>query len=166
MKATTERIVGIRIPPWARFTHEIYRGVLRYMRDHQAWQIQTPIDSTNEIEPVRINRHWKGNGLIAFRLTTAEVKAFQSRDIALVSISGEALQHGIPVIHPNYRESGALVARYFIGLGLTDFASWGDPSRYYSLERSQGFVQELESEGFGCHQLGVQVSRLGRLEDR
>ncbi len=163
---TTQRIVGIRTPPWARYTHEIYRGVLGYMRDHQPWQIQTPIDSTNEIEPIRINRFWKGNGLIAFRLTTAEVRAFQSRGTAIVSISGESIPHGIPVIHPNYQESGQIVARFFMGLGLSEFAYWGDPSRYYSRERSKGFTLELEPAGFNCHQLGVEVSRLGRLQDR
>ena len=161
-----QRIVGIRTPSWARFTYEIYGGVLRYMRDHQPWQIQTPIDSTNEIEPVRINRFWKGNGLIAFRLTSAEVRAFQSRGTAIVSISGESLPHRIPVIHPNYQESGKTVARYFLGLGLQEFAFWGDPSRYYSRERWQGFADELKGAGYHCHQLGVEVGRLGRLQDR
>ncbi len=163
---TPQRIVGIRIPPWARFTHEIYRGVMTYMREHEPWQIQTPIDSTNEIEPVRINRFWKGNGLIVFRLTAAELKAFQSRDIAVVSISAESTHHGIPVVIPDFEESGRIVARHFTALGLRQFAFWGDPSRNYSKARGRGFASELERCGFDCHQLGVEVGRLGKMKER
>ncbi|MGK0187725.1 MAG: LacI family transcriptional regulator [Verrucomicrobiales bacterium] len=162
----TLRTVGIRTPPWARYTQEIYGGVLRYMREHEPWLIQTPIDSTNEIEPICINSSWKGNGLIVFRLTAAELRAFHKRGISVVSISGESLPHGIPVVHPDYEESGRIVARYFAALGLSNFAYWGDPSRYYSRLRARGFTQELENAGFHCHQLGVEVGKLGRINDR
>lgn len=162
----TQTIVGIRTPAWARFTHEIYGGVLRYMREHEPWLIQTPIDSTNEIEPVRINRAWKGSGLIVFRLTAAELKAFHQKGISVVSISGESTVHKIPVVHPDYEESGRIVARFFTGIGLSEFAFWGDPSRYYSRLRGRGFTREIEKEGFTCHQLGVEVAKLGRITER
>lgn len=165
-RSVTQRVVGIRIPAWARFTHEVYRGVMLYMREHEPWQIQTPLDSTNEIEPVRINRFWKGDGLIAFRLTPAERCAFQSRGTALVSISGESLAHGIPVVVPDFEASGRMVARHFIGLGLHDFAFWGDPSRRYSQLRQRGFVETLSEAGFSCQLLGVEVGRLGPMRER
>lgn len=163
---TSKRIVGIRTPSWARFTHEIYRGILQYMREHQPWQIQTPLDSTNEIEPVRINRFWKGNGLIVFRFTEAELRAWKKRDIAVVSISSESCDHGVPLVLPDFEESGRLVARYFTGLGLTEFAFWGDPSRRYSHARERGFATELAKAGFECRRLGVEVQRLGKMRER
>jgi LacI family transcriptional regulator len=163
---TSPPVIGIRMATWARYTHDIYRGILQYRRLHQTWQIQTPIDTTNEIEPVRINRFWKGDGLIAFRLSTAEMRTFESRGMAVVSISSESHHHKIPLVLPDYEESGRIVARHFLSLGLRNFAYWGDPSRRYSRARGRGFEQELELAKAHCHQLGIEVSRLGKLSER
>mgnify|MGYP001268577030 CR=1 FL=1 len=163
---TAPPIIGIRTATWANYTQEIYRGILQYRRLHQTWQVQTPLDSTNEIEPVRINRFWKGDGLIAFRLTPAEMRAFRSRDMAVVSISSESAMHDIPLVLPDYEESGRIVARHFLSLGLKNLAFWGDPSRRYSRARGRGFAQELELASIDCHQIGVEVGRLGKLSER
>ena len=163
---TSPPVIGIRTATWARYTHDIYRGILQYRRLHQTWQIQTPIDTTNEIEPVRINRFWKGDGLIAFRLSAAEMRAFESRGMAVVSISSESNHHNIPLVLPDYEESGRIVARHFLSLGLRNFAYWGDPSRRYSRARGRGFEQELELATAHCHQLGIEVSKLGKLSER
>ena len=53
-----------------------------------------------------------------------------------------------------------------MGLGLHQFAYWGDPSRHYTRARGRGFEQELAAQGFECHQLGVDVKRLGKMQDR
>lgn len=159
-------VIGIRTAAWAHFTHDIYRGVLRYRRLHQDWQILTPIDSTHELEPVNINRFWKGDGLIVFRFTSAELRAWQKRNTAVISISSESAHHGVPIVVPDFIESGRLVARHFVGLGLRHFAYWGDQSRAYSRARGRGFEEALALAGFTCHQLGVEVKRLGKLQDR
>ncbi|MEM7383528.1 MAG: DNA-binding transcriptional regulator [Verrucomicrobiota bacterium] len=166
MSASTSSIVGIRTATWAGFTHDIFRGVLQFMRLHEPWLIQTPLDSTDELEPVRINRFWKGDGLIAFRLTKAEIRAFRRRGTALVSISGESFREGIPVVVPDFEESGRLVARHFLGLGLRHFAYWGDQSRRYSLARGRGFVEVLEASGHECFQIGTEFGQLGAKEER
>ncbi len=159
-------VIGIRTETWAHFTQDIYRGILSYRQLHRDWQIQTPVDSTHELEPVQINRFWKGAGLIVFRLTAAECRAWRGRGTVLVSISGESDVHGIPIVVPDFAESGRLVARHFVSLGLREFAFWGDPSRNYSRARVRGFEEVLSASGFPCHQLGVEVKRLGKLADR
>ena len=116
MSTRLSPIVGIRTASWARFTQEIYRGILHYRRLHQAWQIQTSIDSTHELEPITIDRFWKGDGVIVFRPTGAEVRAWQKRHTAIVSISSESAPLGLPIVVPDFEESGRIVARHFVSL--------------------------------------------------
>ena len=70
-------VVGVRVPSWASFTRPIFRGIVDFIRNNEQWQIQTLVDSTNEMAPVLIDENWRGDGLILFRFSAEEAKIFK-----------------------------------------------------------------------------------------
>ena len=54
-------VVGIRVPSWASFTRPIFKGIVDFIRNNEQWQIQTLVDSTNEMAPVVIDENWDGD---------------------------------------------------------------------------------------------------------
>ena len=131
-KAETARkmpVVGIRVPSWASFTRPIFKGVVDFIRRNQRWQIQTLVDSTNEMAPVVIDQNWDGNGLILFRFSTEEAENFKRRNIPVVNLSAESTGKGYPSVIPDNLEIGKQAAQHLLTLGLKHFSYWGDPSR-------------------------------------
>lgn len=143
-------VVGIRIPSWASFTRSIFSGVMDYMRHHGQWQIQTLVDSTNEMAPTVIDKDWQGDGLILFRFSDQEATAFKRRKIPVVNISTECAGRGFPTVIPDNREIGCMAAEHLLSLGLKHFSYWGDPSRAYSQARGKAFAERLRESGFDC----------------
>ena len=64
----------MRLPNWATFARHVLEGIIEHVRVHrEPWRISYMAQSTNEIAPVKIDRKWRGDGLIVFRPTAAEV---------------------------------------------------------------------------------------------
>ena len=143
-------VVGIRVPSWASFTRPIFKGVVDFIRRNQRWQIQTLVDSTNEMAPVVIDQNWDGNGLILFRFSTEEAENFKRRNIPVVNLSAESTGNGYPSVIPDNLEIGKQAAQHLLTLGLKYFSYWGDPSRTYSKQRGPAFEQEILNAGFEC----------------
>lgn len=154
-------VVGIRIPAWATFARGIFGGIVRFMRlNRESWQIRYMIESTNEISPVKIDKHWSGDGLIVFRPSVSEVDAWHSRGIPVINLSNVSLDFGAPTIIPDNEVAGCVAANHLSEIGLKTFAYWGDPSRSYSRDRCRSFMQELQKSGHDCVELGLEVSKL------
>ena len=118
------------------------------------------VESTSEIAPVTIDACWSGDGLIVFRPTARELKAWRERKIPVVNLSSESLDLGVPTVIPDNAVVGQLAAKHLLELGLKQFAFWGDPSRLYSRQRGQAFAAELKRKGFACRQMGFEISKL------
>lgn len=143
-------VVGIRVPSWATFTRPIFKGVVDFTRRNEIWQIQTLVDSTNEMAPVVIDENWEGDGLILFRFSQEEVKSFKDRNIPVVNLSAECTGNGYPSVIPDNPEIGKQAAQHLLTLGLKNFSFWGDPSRKYSNRRGKAFENEIRIAGFKC----------------
>ena len=143
-------VVGIRVPSWASFTRPIFKGIVDFIRNNEQWQIQTLVDSTNEMAPVVIDENWDGDGLILFRYSPEEAENFKRRNIPLVNLSAESTGKGYPSVIPDNPEIGRQAAQHLLTLGLRHFSYWGDPSRTYSRQRGTAFEQEILNAGFEC----------------
>ena len=143
-------VVGIRVPSWASFTRPIFKGIVDFIRNKEQWQIQTLVDSTNEMAPVVIDENWDGDGLILFRYSPEEAENFKRRNIPLVNLSAESTGNGYPSVIPDNPEIGRQAAQHLLTLGLRHFSYWGDPSRTYSRQRGTAFEQEILNAGFEC----------------
>lgn len=129
------------------------------MRLHTQWQIQTMLDSTNEMKPVLIDEEWSGNGLILFRPGPREADAFKHRHIPVVNVSSECFIPDIPTVIPDNVEVGRIAAQHLLSMGLKRFAFWGDPTRVYSRDREKGFRDTLKENGFECRVVYLEPDR-------
>jgi len=155
--------VGIRIPPWTTFARGLYPGLMAYVSEHGPWRIETSEDTTQEIPPVTIDEHWRGHGLIVFRCTAQEYRAWTRRGVRVVQISSEpprGLRQVIAHVQPDNREVGRLAAEHLLGRGLSRFACWSDPTRGYANERIDGFRERIESAGCGVQVIAKAVSEI------
>lgn len=134
------RRVGVRLPAWISYQRIVFDGVLEFMRAHEAWVIETPVDSSGELAPMIIDEHWRGDGLIVFRYTGAEAAAWQEAGIPVVNLSTERLDGPFPSVVPDNFGGGAEAARHLLTLGLRDFAFVG---------RATAFVDD-DLTGLGC----------------
>ncbi len=153
-------VVGIRVPSWASFTRPIFRGIVDFIRNNEQWQIQTLVDSTNEMAPVLIDENWRGDGLILFRYSAEEAEIFKQCEIPVVNLSAECLGKGFPTVIPNNFEIGKQAAQHMLTLGLKNFSYWGDPSRNYSIDRGDAFEQQIRLAGFNCIKVQIEPDHL------
>jgi LacI family transcriptional regulator len=152
-------VVGVRLPPWATFAQSVFLGLLDYMRLHGRWELVTENDAFGELQPVRLDEKWRGQGLITFRMTEKEAAAWKRHGIAVVNISSEGGSHGFPRVIPDNDEVGRRAAEHLASLGLRDFAyvgraasqynvaSWIPGPRRYARERCKGFSAALAKRG-------------------
>ena len=153
-------VVGIRMPPWSTFTRSIFKGVVNYIQRNEKWQIQTLVDSTNEMAPVIIDENWEGDGLILFRFSKEEANNFKERNIPVVNLSAESTGKGYPSVIPDNLEIGKQAAQHLLTLGLKKFSFWGDPSRKYSNQRGEAFENEILISGFKCINVQLEPDQL------
>jgi LacI family transcriptional regulator len=152
-------VIGVRLPPWATFARSVFLGLLDYMRLHGWWELVTENDAFGEMEPIRLNEHWRGKGLVTFRMTEEEAAAWRREGLAVVNISSEGISGGYPRVMPDNAQVGALASEHLVSLGLREFAfigreashynvpSWVSGPRRYSRERWEGFSGALAQRG-------------------
>ncbi len=154
------RRVGVRLPTWISYQRIVFDGVLEFMRAHEPWVIEAPIDSSGELAPMLIDEHWRGDGLIVYRYTDAEAAAWQKAGIPVVNLSTERLEGPFPSVVPDNFGGGAEAARHLLTLGLQHFVFVGRATafvdddltglgipRRYSQERAEGFSRGLQAAG-------------------
>lgn len=149
------QIVGIRFPQWYSFGPAILGGMVDFMRSHGSWRLVTENDSYGEMEAVRIDGNWSGDGLILFRSTEEELAGYRQRGVAVVLTSTEGPDLGFPRAVPDNDVIGRMAARHLLACGLSDFAflargetlykeaNFAPGFRVYARQRLKGFGAEL-----------------------
>jgi len=153
--------VGVRFPGWVTHQRTVLDGVLAFMRAHEPWVVEAPMDSSGELAPLVIDAKWRGDGLIVFRYSSEEAAAWRQAGIPVVNLSSERIHGPFPSVVPDNAGGGAEAARHLLTLGLRDFAFIGrampfvddgltgmQVAREYSQERAEGFRRAIASAGF------------------
>ncbi len=146
---------------WAQgFGNRIYGGILDFMREGHSFELEFVQPSGSDLPAVTIDEHWQGDGLLVFRYTPAEAKAWKKSGIKVVNLSAEQPPQGpfFPRVTLDNLAAGKLAADHLLGLGLRDFAFLHDPARTYSAERLEGFRGRLAQEGRECRVLEIPSS--------
>lgn len=154
------RLVGLRIPEWATFARSVTNGILDHMRLHERWELRDENNGYGELEPTQIDADWRGDGIITFRATEAELAAWRARGLAVVNISSEGSCGAYPRVIPDNAAAGELAARHLIACGLHHFVfigrgavsypgreQWVSGERRYVAERLAGFTRALAQSG-------------------
>ncbi|HSJ01775.1 MAG TPA: XylR family transcriptional regulator [Verrucomicrobium sp.] len=152
--------VGVRFPSWITFQRPVFDGILKFMQAHEPWVIEAPTDSGGELAPFVIDAHWRGEGLIVFRYTPEESRAWREAGIPVVNLSTERIGGAFPSVVPDNEGGGMEAAKHLLTLGLRHFAFVGratpfvddgltglEVARRYSQEREAGFRKGLASAG-------------------
>lgn len=147
--------VGVRFPIWCAFGHPIMEGFVEYLKEHATWKLVTENCFFGEMESLSITRVWKGDGLITFRATEDELRAWKKRGMAVVLTSSEGPNFGYPRVITDNEAIGRMAADHLMDLAVPHFAFLGrgnvfhkDPRhapgpRVYSQERLSGFRDRL-----------------------
>ncbi|RYD31041.1 MAG: hypothetical protein EOP85_23175, partial [Verrucomicrobiaceae bacterium] len=61
------KTIGIRYPVWSSFGPAVLKGITSFSERHEPWRIVTENDSYGEMEAVKIDRDWEGDGVVLFR---------------------------------------------------------------------------------------------------
>jgi LacI family transcriptional regulator len=153
--------VGIRLLDWSQgFGYRLFPGILEVARSGHDLDLVFEHPSGGDIAPIRIDENWEGDGLLVYRYTAKEAKAWLKRGIKVVNLSAEQPANGphFPRVTLDNEAAGAMAARHLMTLGLQRFAFWHDPHRRYSMERLEGYRQELKREGFETQVLEIPSS--------
>ncbi|MCW1884784.1 HAD-IA family hydrolase [Luteolibacter flavescens] len=156
MNRNFRKLVGIRFPQWSSYGPRTMEGVVESMRQHETWRIATENDSYGEMEAVKIDEHWHGDGLVLFRATERELASYRERGTAVVLTSTEGPDLGYPRVVPDNHEIGRLAAHHLIECQLPHFAflargetfyreeQYAPGLRVYARQRLKGFRAGLQ----------------------
>lgn len=153
--------VGVRLVDWAQgFGNRLYGGILDFARAGHPLELEFEQGSGGDLAGVKIDRNWRGDGLLVFRYTAEEAKAWRKRKISVVNLSTEQPQGdvGFPRVTLDNEKAGEMAADYFISLGVRQFAFLHDPNRLYSQERLAGYRRRLDQAGFPVQVLEIASS--------
>lgn len=155
MEHPHRKTVGIRFPQWTSLGPGVLSGVVDFMRNHELWRIVTENNSYGEMEAVKIDGRWHGDGVILFRAAESELAAFRERGMAVVLTSTEGPDLGAPRVVPDNHAIGRLAAQHliegnhsklaFLARGETFYLEeqYAPGMRIYARERLKGFRAAL-----------------------
>ncbi|WP_265594749.1 DNA-binding transcriptional regulator [Haloferula sp. BvORR071] len=153
--------VGVRLVDWAQgFGNRIYGGILDFLREGHSFELEFVQPSGGDLHPALIDENWEGDGLLVFRYTPTEAKAWRKKGIKVVNLSVEQPRRGavFPRVTLDNLAAGRMAAEHLLGLGLREFAYLHDPTRNYSSERLAGYRERLREDGRDCRVLEMASS--------
>lgn len=153
--------IGVRVPDWTTgYAHRLFDGILDFRRSGAPIRIHFDHPSGADLPTEPITETWDGDGLLVFRHTQAEAKAWHRRGLKVVSLSAESpgKTPDFPRVTLDNRAVGGLAAHHLAALGLREFAYVHDPTRLYSAERGRSFISAIEALGANVHRVDVPVS--------
>jgi LacI family transcriptional regulator len=141
-------VIGVRFPLWSALLPGVLSGIVDFMRRQQPWRLVTENDSSGEMEAVKLDRDWHGNGLIVFRATEEELLAWRQRGIAVVLTSTEGPDQGFPRVVPDNAEIGRLAAEHLLDCGVPHFAFLARGETLYKDARHASGLRRYSRERF------------------
>lgn len=152
-------LIAVRYPAWSRYWQTVLPGLLDFVQLGQSWSLQTEDNSHGEMESVKIDENWRGDGAILFRATEGELRSFRKRGMGVVLTSTEGPDCGFPRVIPDNGAVGRHAAEHLLEKGVQHFAflargetlyleeRFAPGKRIYPVERLQGFRDRLAAEG-------------------
>lgn len=153
--------VGVRLPEWSTgFAFRLFEGLADFQRQRTPFQLVFNQPSGGDLQPVVIDEHWDGDGLIVFRYTREEGEAWRRRNVAVVNLSNEVPEGGpvFPRVTLNNEKVGEMAAEHLAALGLRDFCYIHESLRDYSRQRMEGFKRGVKACGGRFHCIDVPAS--------
>lgn len=148
-KPQIRRSVAIRHPVWSSYGPQVMAGVVDFMREQEPWRLATENDSYGEMEAVKIDRDWRGDGLILFRATEDELAEYRRRGQAVVLTSTEGPDLGFPRVVPDNQQIGRVAAEHLIECSVPNFAFLARGETFYREEQFAPGLRRYARERLG-----------------
>lgn len=128
----------------------ILRGISQYLVSNRPWSIYI---EQHEIsgDVRRLLSRWKGDGLITRQLSPESKEIIADRGLAAIDLSNFEPPMGIPRICSADRAIGRMAAQHLIERGFHHLACCEYRGQFWSEQRREGFVAEVEFANFECH---------------
>ncbi|MFD2160031.1 substrate-binding domain-containing protein [Rubritalea tangerina] len=148
--------VGFRLPDWATQMYPVIQGVWQYVRERGLhWRMMGDFAAAQELEVIKIDEAWSGEGVIVFRPTPEELAAWEAKGVKVVNISSEASHLDVHSSLPDNFHMGKLAAEHLLSFGFENFCYVGSRERVYSCERHAGFKATLLAAGFETQEINI-----------
>jgi len=137
---------------------QIVTGISRFLDEHNDWSVFQHSGPLGAMDPTAISQ-WQGDGIIA-RIANPELLAWiQAKGLPTVDVLGNVRPRPFPLVKCNDRSIGASVATHFMQNAHTNFAFIGLSDERWSLEREEGFSDELRDYEESVHIYHVNQQR-------
>lgn len=134
---------------------QIVTGISRFLDERNDWSVFQHSGPLGAMDPAAISQ-WQGDGIIA-RIANLDLLALiLSKGLPTVDVLGNVSPQAFPLIKCNDQLIGASVAKHFIQNAHTQFAFIGLGNERWSLEREDGFKDELQDYDGGVHSYHIQ----------
>lgn len=133
---------------------EILRGIARYAREVDHWQLSHAARGLHESMP-RWMDDWQGDGIIARVQDDAMAVFLEQSAIPVVDVLGVIATRGFPLVHVDDHSVAQVVADHFSQRGYEHFAFYGIRGENWSERRRDGFRSSCaDARTFNVLELG------------
>jgi LacI family transcriptional regulator len=138
-----------------QYGQSLLKGIARYSKEHGPWVFcrmpQFYRETLGMEGIVNFAREWEANGIIAQLYNDLDIKKITDAGIFVIAEDFKERFADIPNITGGYREAGEMGAIYFLEKGFRNFAFYGFKNIVWSRERSEGFENFLNTQGYEVH---------------
>lgn len=135
------RHIALAFPMGLAHLQPLVRGITDYARAHGPWIFTSNPETVTM--PIQSLRGWRGDGVIAVLLTTADVRAAKQLDMPVVTFAGALRDPGVPRVMANNALVGSLAADHLLACGFPRFGYYGLHNVRYAHDRGDGFLRRL-----------------------
>lgn len=129
---------------------QIVTGISRFLDERTDWSVFQHSGPLGAMDPAAIHQ-WQGDGIIARVANPELLELIQAKGLPTVDVLGNISPPPFPLVKCNDRAIGASVAKHFVENAHTHFAFIGLGDERWSLEREEGFKDELKDYEQAVH---------------
>jgi LacI family transcriptional regulator len=133
----------------------LLKGITRYAQLHGPWVFCRMPSYYRELrgmdEIIKWAKEWKASGIVGQLYNDSSVEKLLNEGLAVVAMDFKERHTSIPNITSDYFKTGRIGAEYFLRKGFENFAFYGFKNIVWSRERSQGYEQRINQEGYEVH---------------
>jgi LacI family transcriptional regulator len=141
--------VALLIETSNEYARGLLRGIVAYIREHQAWSLYLSEHNRGDRAPAWLST-WNGSGIIA-RIENNEIaEGLRKLAIPMVDVSAARLIPSLPWFETDDSAIAHLAAEHLLERGFTNFAYAGDSRFNWSNWREEHFINCVRAAGHQC----------------
>jgi LacI family transcriptional regulator len=123
----------------------ILDGVARWVHTNPGWTVA--VFDGEPAELARLARDWQGDGMVCTPTSDEFQQATNCRDIPVVNVSGQVLNHNTVSVVSDHEACAQLAASYFLDRGFSRFCFISNPNSEFGKLLGPAFLARCQSHG-------------------